>query len=293
MSVGRLTLRRLPGPSACRALTHGAYPQDMTAVRRILAALLDAARAGASVVGVLVVFGAMAWLLAGRDPAGAGATIQPPLVAGASDEPSSISIDPAPTPRLESTAVALSSPLPDASAAPSPAGTSQPTLEPTPAPTATPAPATQKPTPKPTSKPTPKPTHDPAPEPTPAVFKDSGRFGETLSAGGVSAYLEQREPNPDPLIKCVSGDPDRQGYTEKASFNLRMTWSDPSDAMEPFVGAGSSPYFSVVWFDPGSFRSGAAYVVTVCTRPGDAAKALISVEANGGPPRSYRFTFVP
>lgn len=245
-------------------------------------------------VGVVVLVGAMVWLLAARDPSGAGATTsEPPLVAAASGEPSPTPVDPAPTPRLEPSSSAVASPLPGASVAVTPTATSEPALAPTPDPTATPAPATPKPTPRPTPKPTPKPTHDPAPEPTPAVFRDSGRFGETLSAGGVSAYLQQRAPNPDPSINCVSGDPDWQGYTEKTSFDLRMTWSNPSEAMEPFVAAGSSPYFSVIWFDPGQFKSGATHLVTVCTRPGDSAKAMVTVESNGGPPRSYRFIFVP
>ena len=255
----------------------------MSGSRDTLAAAGRAARGGGSVLAVLVVVGVIAALLAGRNGAAAptASSATPPPVAdvGGSAAPG----DPA-TPSL---AVASASAVAET---PSPAITSDPTpiLEPTtdPAPIATP-----RATPKPTPKPTTKPTHDPAPEPTPAVFKDSGRFGETLSAGGVSAYLEQRAPSPS--FTCVSGDPDWQGYTEEVGFTLRMTWSTPSESMEPFVAAGSAPYFYVVSWEWGPFKVGADNVVTVCVRPGDATKALISVESNGGPPRSYRFTFVP
>lgn len=272
----------------------------MAPLRSTLAALSAAVRGAGSLLVVLVVVGAIAWLLASRGASGAGATaVDPATLAGASIGPSPTLLDPTPTseptPNSEPTTVLEPSPTPEPAETPAPpATTATPTANTTPdhTPTATPVSATPKPTPKSTPKPTPKPTHDPAPEPTPVVFRDSGAYGQTLSAGGVTAYLQQRAQNPDPTMRCVSGDPDWQGYTEKTSFDLRMTWSNPSEAMEPFVGAGSAPYFYVIWWER-PFESGADNVVTVCTRPGDAAKALISVESNGGPPRSYRFTFNP
>ena len=75
------------------------------------------------------------------------------------------------------------------------------------------------------------------------------------------------------------------------TFELRITWSKPSEAMEPFVAVGASPYFNVQWFDPSGFESGRTYVWSTCVRPGDTDRAIISFESNGGAPRSWRFTF--
>ncbi len=263
----------------------------MSALRRTLAALLGAARGASSVVGVLVVIGAMVWLLAARDSPGAGATTsEPPLVAAVSAEPSPTPVDPAPTPRLEPTSIALSSPLPGASVAVTPTATSAPTLEPTPDPTATPAPATPKPTPRPTPKPTPKPTHDPAPEPTPWIGTDSGSFGQTLTVDAVQVRLDRRGPSQDPQIRCgTSDDPERQGFTDVVSYDLRITWPDPGDASEPWIAVGSDPY-NVLWFEP-AVASGVATVFSTCKRRADSFNAMVEWSPNGGPMRLFRFSF--
>ena len=135
----------------------------------------------------------------------------------------------------------------------------------------------------------PRPTHDPAPEPTPWLGKVSGSFGSTLTVGGVTAYLEPRAPSSDP--RCVSGDPSMRDYTEIVSYDLRMTWPASAEVIQPFLAVGASPYFNANWFDPSGFESGVTYVVSTCVRLGDSDEALIERESNGGPPRSYRFSF--
>ena len=246
-----------------------AYSRDMVDLRRTVTALLRAAREGASVIGVLVVVGAMVWLLAGRDSSGAVATAStPPLVAAATDVPSSVTLDPASTPRL------------DASAAATPADTSEPALEPTPDSTATSAPPTPKPTPKPTPRPTPRPTHDPAPEPTPRLGTASGSFGQTLTVDGVKVRMDRRDPSQDPTIRCgLTDDPEMQGFTDVVSYDLRITWPDPADASEPWIAVGSTP-FNVLWFEP-TVRSGVDVVFSTCKRPADSFKATVELAPNG------------
>lgn len=254
----------------------------MTA-RSLLHAVAHGARGIGSTVAVVAVVGVMAFLLAGRDGPAASTVAPSPTPGPVAAAGASAAIEPAPTPDPIETAAPstlLETPQPAITSAP------EPTAEPTPDPTPR---ATPKPTPRPTPKPTPKPTHDPAPEPTPIVYRDSGAFGSTLSAGGVTAFLAKRAPNPDGSINCGLSS-DYPNHTEKVSFDIRVTWSKPSEAMEPFVAAGSAPYYNVIWWDE-TFASGKDLVVTVCTRPGDSAKARVEFESNGGPPRSYRFSF--
>ncbi|HUQ77304.1 MAG TPA: hypothetical protein VM427_00340 [Patescibacteria group bacterium] len=268
----------------------------MTAFRRTFAALLDAARGGASVLGALVVAGALAWLPAGRGSSGTGATTSaPPLVAATFDAPSPPPSDAASAPRLESPAVEASSP-PGASVVTA-APTIEPTLEPTPRPTATLVPATPGPTPKPTPRPTPKPipgptaqpTHDPAPEPTPRLGTASGSFGQTLTVDGVTVRMDRRQPSQDPTIRCgLTDDPEMQGFTDVVSYDLRITWPDPADASEPWIAIGSTP-FNVLWFDP-TVRSGVDIVFSTCKRPADSFRAVVEFAPNGDPVLQ-RFTF--
>lgn len=256
----------------------GAYPRDVTAFRHFLAALLGAARGGVSVVGFLVVVGALVWLLAGNS-SGAGATPSAPLLmAAASVEPSAAEIDP-----RSGTPSGLS---PRASHGPSAPSTSAPTLDPTPSPTATPAPATPKPTPKPTAKP----THDPAPEPTPRLGIASGSFGQTLTVDGVKVRMDRRAPSQDPTIRCgLTDDPEMQGFTEVVSYDLRITWPDPADASEPWIAVGATP-FNVLWFEP-TVRSGVDVVFTTCKRPADSFKAMVELAPNGDPVlQRFKFT---
>jgi hypothetical protein len=112
-----------------------------------------------------------------------------------------------------------------------------------------------------------------------------------LSLEGVKVRLTQRAASTDPLIHCVSGEPSLQSYTEIVTFDLRITWTHQADATEPFLGAGDKPYFNVIWWDPEPFQSGGDYVVSTCVRPGDTSPALVEWSSNGGPPRTYRFTF--
>lgn len=271
MSEPRPTLRPRAGPSASSARVRGAYPRDVTALRRTLAALLGAARGGVSVVAFLVVIGALVWLLVGRQAQVSGATTsQPTLLAAASDEPSSMPLDPAPTPQLGASEVATSP------------ASSEPTLEATADPTATPVPATPKPTPRPTPRPTSNPTHDPAPEPTPRLGTASGSFGQTLSVDGVKVRMSLRDPSQNPPINCgTSDDPAMQGYTDIVSYDLRITWPDPADATEPWIAVGATPYHSL-WFDP-QVASGVDVVFATCKRPADSFKAMVELAPNGDP----------
>lgn len=262
---------------------HGAdpapYPDEMTA-RSLLHALAQGARGLASTIVVVATVGVMVFLLAGRDGTAAPAATPGAMAAvGAS-----AAVGQAPSPGASAAAVpSTASESPSSAITPAP----EPSVEPTPPPTPAPTP---KPTLKPTPKPTPKPIRDPAPEPTPIAYRASGSFGETLSAGGVTAFVQRRDLGPN-AVNCGTDDPEWQGYTEPVSFTLRMTWSKPSEALEPFVAAGSAPYFYVVGWDDGPFKIGADNTVTVCVRPGDSAKVRVETESNGGPPRSYRFSF--
>jgi hypothetical protein len=169
-----------------------------------------------------------------------------------------------------------------------PPRTSEPTAAPlTPDPTAAPTP---RPTVKPTPKPTPKPTHDPAPEGTPRLTTASGSFGQTLTVRGVTARAAKTEPRTGAL-PCVTDDPDRQGWTELVSYELRMTWPDPGDAEEPWVAVGSKPW-NVLQFDgPSPFKSGASYVVSTCHRPSDSDKVMVEISPPGSPLIYYRWFF--
>jgi hypothetical protein len=251
----------------------------MPTLRAVLVAAGRAARGGGSILAVLVAVGVIGALLAGRDGAAAPAapSATPPIVAAVGASPTSG--DPTPSAAAIPSLVAETQ-SPELTSAPTPLP--EPTTDPTPA-------ATPRATLKPTPKPTPQPIHDPAPEPTPTVFTKSGSFGSTLAAGGVEVFLDRHAPSSDPT--CVSSDPALQGHTQVVSFELRITWSKPAEAMEPFIGVGAKPWFSVQWYDPSGFRSGGTYVWSTCVRPGDTDPAVVSFESNGGPPRSYRFTY--
>jgi hypothetical protein len=235
-----------------------------------------ALRGTGSVLAIVVTVGIGAFLLAGRGGQPPEGTPSPsPVAAAAASSP-------------EPSAVAPSTPATPAASPPD--VTASPTVQPTPEPTPTPTPEPPDPTPAPTKRPpsaTPKPVVDPAPEPTPVVYRESGSFGSTLSAGGVTVSLDRHAPSSEP--RCVSDDPEVQGFTEIASFTLEITWSKSSEAMEPFVAVGSKPYFNVQWSDP--FHGSGTYTWSTCVRPGDTGQATVSFEANGGAPRSYRFTF--
>jgi hypothetical protein len=82
-----------------------------------------------------------------------------------------------------------------------------------------------------------------------------------------------------------------QGFTEAVGYDLRITWSKPSEASEPWIGVGSTP-FNVLWFDPeGSFKSGVDYVFETCHRPADSDRAKVVISPDGAPPRQFEFTF--
>ncbi len=243
-----------------------------------------AIRGGGSILIVVATVGVLAFLLAGRSGStGAGPSAPPAEIAAASVgagglpsiDPSGLGVDAEPSVAADSPSPELVTPPPAATPEPTPDPTAKPTPDATPAPTKRPA------------TPTPRPTHDPAPEPTPWVGKVSGSFGSTLTVGGVSARLTERTPSSE--VTCGNGS--MADYTEAVSFDLRMTWSDSTDVIEPFLGVGGAPYYYVNWFDPAGWHSGVTYVVSSCVRPGDTAKALIETASNGGPPRTYRFSF--
>lgn len=262
--------------------TDGAYPRGMAPVRNTLGALAGAARGAASLVVVIVVVAGMAWLLAGRGPTdGAGSIASvPPLVAAGPSAPGtslSPSLEPSVAPTPGRTEPATQTVAPTATT------TAEPALTPTPRPAATPAPATPSPTQKPAPKPTSAPTHDPAPEPTPRIWVVSGSFGQTLSVDGVQVRLDRREPSQDPLIQC--------GSREVVSYELRITWADPADAMEPWIAVGENP-FNVLWFSPqGTFASGTDYIVSTCKRSTDTFKAMVELAPEDAPVRMQRFSF--
>jgi hypothetical protein len=245
-------------------------------------------REAGSVVAMLTIVGVLVFLLAGRNSSTAGsvASAAPVAVVVVASQTAAATT-------ADAGSAAGFNPEPSSAELPAIEPTMEPTIEPTRAPTPEPTlRPTPEPTPAPTKRPvasTPKPTHDPAPEPTPTLFRASGSFGDTLSAGNVSVFLDRHATSADP--NCVSGEPSLQGHTEIVSFELKMTWSKPLDMLEPFVAVGAKPFFNAQWFDPQTFHSGGTYVWSTCVRPGDTEPALVSFESNGGAPRSYRFTF--
>lgn len=186
------------------------------------------------------------------------------------------------------------SPTPESSTATDPiAAASTPTAEPTPAAAAEQTPAaaaTPKPTARTTPRPTPRPTHDPTPEGTPRITSRSGSFGQTLTVQGVTARVARTAAR-DGALSCVTDDPDRQGWTELVSYELRMSWPDAGDAEEPWVAVGSKPW-SVLQFDgPSPFKSGADYVVSTCHKPADSDKVMVEISPPGSPLIYYRWFF--
>ena len=264
--------------------------------RGVIEALLPAARGLGSLVGVLVVVGALAWVLAGRGGAAAAPDEPPtpPIVAtvaspDASDGPAATdAATHSPSPTIPTPAATPAEPSTPAMTPTDKPATPDPTAVPTPRPT--PAP-TQKPTPKPTPKPTAKPTHDPAPEPTPRIWSASGPFGQTLTLDGIKVRMAVRA-TAEPINCGTSDDPEMQGFTEPISYDLRMTWPDPGDASEPWIAVGSTPY-NVLWFEPSPIKSGVATIFSTCKRPADSVKAMLEISPEGTPIRSYRFTFRP
>lgn len=183
------------------------------------------------------------------------------------------SVHPVPTPQVE-----LSSPSPTAP----PAVTSIP--DPTP---------TERPTAAPTKRPpTPPPVPDPNPEPTPRIRTATVAFGQSRTLEGITAYLSPREASQTPI--CGTSDaPEMQGFTEAVSYDLRITWADPSDANEPWIAVGKTPY-NALWFEPEGrfFKSGVDYVFSTCKRPADSSSAMIEVQPPGNdPPRIDRWYF--
>jgi outer membrane biosynthesis protein TonB len=170
--------------------------------------------------------------------------------------------------------------------------TPPPTAEPTaPPPTTDPTAApTARPTPRPTPKPTPKPTHDPTPEGTPRLTTASGSFGQTLTVQGVTARVAQTGPQTG-AMSCVTDDPDRQGWTELVSYELKITWPDPGDAEEPWVAVGSKPWNALQFDGPSPFKSGVSYVVSTCHRPSDSDKVKVEISPPGSPLIYYRWYF--
>jgi len=173
---------------------------------------------------------------------------------------------------------------------PSPSPTTPPAVTSIPDPT-----PTERPTPPPTkrpSTPTPPPVPDPNPEPTPRIRTATVAFGQSRALEGITAYLSPREPSQTPICG-TSDDPEMQGFTEAVSYDLRITWTDPSDANEPWIAVGKTPY-NTLWFEPEgrSFKSGADYVFSTCKRPADSSSAMIEVQTpHNDPPRIYRWYF--
>jgi hypothetical protein len=193
--------------------------------------------------------------------------------------------------------VATPSPLvTESSTPPTPAETPEPSIEsarptarPTPDPTPAPTPA---PTPRPTNRPAPTkaPTPDPRPEGTPRIATASGSFGETLTVAGIKVRLAPTEPQ-ESALRCVTDDPERQGWTELVSYELRIIWPDASDAEEPLLAVGKHPWNVIAWDGPMPFKSGADYVVSTCHKPGDSDKALIELSPPGSPMNLLRWYF--
>jgi outer membrane biosynthesis protein TonB len=184
-----------------------------------------------------------------------------------------------PTPESSTT----TEPTADATAAP----TGEPTAAPASTPTSAPIP---KATTRTTPRPTPRPTHDPTPEGTPRTTTRSGSFGQTLTVQGVTARVARTAAR-DGALSCVTDDPDRQGWTELVSYELRMSWPDAGDAEEPWVAVGSKPW-NVLQFDgPSPFTSGADYVVSTCHKPADSDKVMVEISPPGSPLIYYRWFF--
>ena len=92
-------------------------------------------------------------------------------------------------------------------------------------------------------------------------------------------------------MRCVTDDPDAQGWTEVVSYELRMTWPDAGDAEEPWFAVGSRPW-NVLQFDgPSPFSSGADYIVSTCKRPSDSDKVMVEISPPGSPMILHRWYF--
>ncbi len=87
--------------------------------------------------------------------------------------------------------------------------------------------------------------------------------------------------DPVPGFKCVTDDPEMQGWTEKVSFDLKITWPDPSDADEPYITIGK-PWYVLEFDGPRPWKSGASYVFSTCHRPGDSMKAKVQIAVDRG-----------
>lgn len=148
-----------------------------------------------------------------------------------------------------------------------------PTAAPTLEPETTPAPRL-KPTPRPTPKPTPKPVADPNPEPPYRTYTARGAYGATIGLQGMTVRLVPVDPGIFPL-RCTTDDPERQGWSQSVSFELTMTWKDPSDADHPELIAGKAGY-GVVAFSENAIRSGVPVIVTTCKRPADPDMAVVA-----------------
>ena len=173
---------------------------------------------------------------------------------------------------------------------PEPTPTPRPTPEPTPDPTPRPTDGRRQAHPKPTPKPTAKPTHDPTPEGTPRISTKSGSFGQTLTVRDIAVRVAKTSPK-EGSIRCVTDDPDRQGWTDVVSYELSMTWPDASDAEEPWFAVGSKPW-NVLQFDgPSPFKSGADYIVSTCKRPSDSDKVMVEISPPGSPMNLVRWYF--
>lgn len=201
--------------------------------------------------------------------------------AGASSEPVDPTDRPTETPSPGPTAEPTPAPTPEPT--PTPRPTAEPTPDPTPDPTA-------EPTAKPTPKPTPKPTHDPTPEGTPRISTKSGSFGQTLTVRDIAVRVDRTSPR-DGSIRCVTDDPDAQGWTEVVSYELSMTWPDASDAEEPWFAVGSRPWYVLQFDGPSPFKSGADYIVSTCKRPSDSDKVMVEISPPGSPMILHRWYF--
>jgi len=257
----------------------------MSHLRRLVSGATRTARGAVSLVVFVGVVAGVTVLLAGR---GSGTT---PSTAGADTagaDTAIASVAATVTPSATATTGLTASPAGPTPSIAEPSAEASTAAEPSP----TPAP-TARPTPAPTKRPaTPKPVVDPAPEPTPRIGRVSGSFGQTLTVDGISVRLSPRPPSDDPLVRCgLTDDPEMQGFTEIVSFDLRVTWSKPSEANEPWIGIGTTP-FNVLWFDSqGPFTSGVEYVFSTCHRPADSDKARVVISPDGEPVRQDEFTF--
>ena len=64
-----------------------------------------------------------------------------------------------------------------------------------------------------------KPTHDPTPEGTPRIATKSGSFGQTLTVHEIAVRVDKTSPR-EGSIRCVTDDPDRQGWTDVVSYEF-------------------------------------------------------------------------